>query len=299
MIRVGIVDCDTSHVVQFPMRLNHIEIDEEQWVDGAQVVCAYRGTSKVTPDETMDNYVGKLKEFGVEMVDSLEDMLGKVDAVCVESQEGSVHFDRAKPFIEAGLPVYIDKPFASSAADAKRIGALAAEHNVPLFSTSSLRYGLEVVDLVENEEMYGKVIGASAWSPASLHDRNPGLYHYGIHGVETLYALMGSGCVEVSCTFEEGTEVTVGRWADGRIGEMRGTRAGAHSYGFTAWCEKEVVTTSINAGYVYRELLKRMVAMFETRQAPLDINVTIELVAFIEAAMHSAQQGGATVKLAV
>ena len=299
MIRVGIVDCDTSHVVQFPMRLNHIEIDEEQWVDGAQVVCAFRGTSNVTPDETIDNYVGKLKEFGVEMVDSLEAMLGKVDAVCIESQEGSVHFDRAKPFIEAGLPVYIDKPFASSSADARRIGALAAEHNVPLFSTSSLRYGLEVVDLVENEEQYGQVIGASAWSPSALHDRNPGLYHYGIHGVETLYALMGPGCMEVSCTFEDGAEVSVGRWADGRIGEMRGTRAGAHSYGFTAWCEKQVITTSINAGYVYRELLKRMVAMFTTRQAPLDINVTIELVAFIEAAMLSAQQGGGAVKLAV
>jgi len=299
MIRVGIVDCDTSHVVQFSMRMNHIEIEEEQWVDGANVVCACRGTSQVTPVETIDNYVGKLKEFGIEMVDRPEDMIGKVDAVCVESQEGSVHYDRAKPFIEAEMPVYIDKPFACSAADARKIADLAAAHDVPLFSSSSLRYGLEIIDLLAHEEQYGKVVGASAWSPSALHDRNPGLYHYGIHGVETLYALMGPGCKEVSCTFEEGAEVSVGRWADGRIGEMRGTRAGAHSYGFTAWCEKQVVTTSINAGMIYRELLKQMISMFATRKAPLDINVTIELVAFIEAAMLSAQQGGKAVRLGV
>jgi len=46
-MRIGIVGVDTSHVVQFTMRLNHIDIEEEQWVEGAQVVAGFPGTSKI------------------------------------------------------------------------------------------------------------------------------------------------------------------------------------------------------------------------------------------------------------
>ncbi|MCD6359730.1 MAG: gfo/Idh/MocA family oxidoreductase, partial [Armatimonadetes bacterium] len=141
------------------------------------------------------------------------------------------------------------------------------------------------------------VVGASAFSPAGLHEANPGLFHYGIHGVETLYALMGPGCVELSCYFEDGGEVSVGRWADGRVGTVRGTRAGAHAYGFTVWGDKGVRLERIDAAYIYRELLKRVVEMFETGKAPLDIDETIEIVAFQEAALKSSRNGGAVTKL--
>ncbi len=297
MIRLGIVDCDTSHVVQFTKRLHHLDIPEDQWVDGARVVLAYRGTSRVTPEETIDNYTAQLVAMGVELVARLEEMLGRVDGVLIESQEGGVHLERARPFLEAGIPCYIDKPFACSTADAKAIAALAAQKGVPVFSASSLRYALEIQAL--QQEDLGPVIGADAYSPASLHPCNPGLFHYGIHGVETLYALMGRGCQEVTCVFSEGAEVTTGRWQDGRIGTMRGTRAGSHSYGFVAWCEKGVRPVTIDASYIYRERLKRIVQMFETGQAPLEIAETIEIVAFQEAALRSAQQGGVPVKLAL
>ena len=75
MIRVGIVDCDTSHVVQFTRRLNHVDIEEEQWVDGAQVVAAYPGTSAVVEQSRVDEYVAELCKYGVEIVDKPEDLL--------------------------------------------------------------------------------------------------------------------------------------------------------------------------------------------------------------------------------
>jgi len=299
MLRLGIVDCDTSHVVQFTMRLNHLEIDEEQWVDGANIVAAVPLPSAILEQEKIDEYVDKLKGFGVEIVSKPEDLLEmNLDGVCIEAVDGSVHLERAKPFLEAGMPLYIDKPFTTCSEDAKEILRLAKENEVPVFSTSSLRYGLEVVEVLEDKEgKYGKVVGANCWSPASLHDRNPGLFHYGIHGVEPLFTLMGAGCEYVQTIFRDGAEVTVGVWDDGRIGTMRGTRAGAHAYGFTAWCEKQVVTTSINAGLIYRELLKQMVKMFQTGQPPVDLQETLELVAFIEAAMESQAKNGAPVKL--
>ena len=300
MLKLGIVDCDTSHVVQFTMRLNHLEIEEAQWVDGANIVAAVPLPSAILPQENIDAYVAKLKEFGVQICEKPEDLLAMgLDGVCIEAVDGTVHLERARPFLEAGVPLYIDKPFTCSSADAKEILRLASASKVPVFSTSSLRFGLEVVDVLEDKDgQYGKVIGVNAWSPASLHDRNPGLFHYGIHGVEPLFTLMGSGCDSVWTVWQEGTEVTVGLWDDGRIGSLRGTRDGAHAYGFTAWCEKQVVTTSIDAGMVYRELLKKMVEMFQTGQPPVELQETLEIVAFIEAAMESGKNDGKRVKLA-
>lgn len=295
MIRLGIVDLSTSHVAQFTKRLNHIGIEEEQWVDGAQIVMAYRGSSVICPAETMDNYSNQLKEMGVQLVDRPEDMIGQVDGVLIESQEGSAHLGRLRPFIEAGVPCYVDKPFASSVADAKEMARLAASKNLPIFSSSSLRYALEIQALKQSD--LGRCLGAEAYSPALLHPANPGLFHYGIHGVETLYALMGRGCRSVWCVYSEGAEVVTGLWDDGRIGSMRGTRAGTHSYGYVAWMEKAVQQSTIDANYIYRELLKRIVEMFATGKSPLDIEETIEITAFQVAALQSAQNGGQKVDL--
>lgn len=298
MKRLGIVDFDTSHVVQFTMRLNHLEIEEEQWVESdCQIAAGYRGESEIVDPERVQEYTDKLVGWGVELVDRPEDLIGMVDGVLVESQGGREHLAKARPFLEAGMPVYIDKPFTCSVADAREIARLADENGVPVFSSSSLRYGLEVQEALADEEGLGQVVGAAAFSPASLHDENPGLFHYGIHGVETLYAFMGPGCREVSCFFEESGEVTVGRWADGRVGSVRGTRAGAHAYGFTAWGDKGVKISRIDAKHIYRELLRRIAQMFDTGQSPLDVSITIEIVAFIEAALKSAQNGGAVTPL--
>lgn len=299
MKRVGIVDWDTSHVVQFTMRLNHIdEIAEEQWIDSEyRVVAGYQGTSEITDDELMEEYKQKLTGWGVELVDDYHDLVDMVDAVMIESQSGYAHLEKARPFLEAGIPTYIDKPFVIDVADGLEIKRLAQENGTPVFSSSSLRYAPEVVEVAEGAEDVGEVVGVHAYSPAKLHPANPGLAHYGIHGVETMYALMGPGCVEVSCMSEEGGEVTVGRWADGRVASMRGTRAGAHAYGFTVWGDKGVRLSGISTQFIYRELLKRVVEMFETGEPPLDIDETIEIVAFIAAAYESAQKGGQPVKL--
>ncbi len=299
MIRLGFVDCDTSHVVQFTRRLHHVDIAEDQWIDGAQIVAAYPGKSDIVDQSRIDEYVEELRKHGVEIVDAPEDLLGKVDGVLIESNEGGKHRRHAEVFLPKGIPCFIDKPFTCSVADAKAIARMAEEAGVPVFSSSSLRYGLEIQELKAREAEIGRVVGADAYSPASIHPRNPGLFHYGIHAVETLYALMGPGCESVWCVFTGGAETVVGLWTDERIGSIRGTREGGHSYGFTAFCEKAVVAQQINANFIYRELLGRIVEMFQTGKAPLDIGESIEIAAFIEAALRSTQFDGKRVDLKV
>ncbi len=299
LIRIGIVSFDTSHAVEFTKRINHVDIPEEQWVEGAQVVMGYPGApSSFASEEVVSQRTRLLRDkYGVQVVDAPQEMIGKVEAILLEFQEGGLHLENARPFLKAGLPTFIDKPFTCSVRDAKELAKLAKSQGTPLFSSSSLRYAVEIQELKSRREEVGAVLGADVYSPASLNPKNPGLFNYGIHGVETLYSLMGPGCESVWCVSEDGWETTLGRWKDGRIGTMRGTRQGAHSYGFTAFCEKRVVPAVIDTRYIYRELLKQIVDMFQTRKPPLAMEETVEVIGFIEASMKSANRGGIEVKL--
>ncbi len=98
MIRLGIVDFDTSHVGEFTRRLNHIDIAEDQWVEGARVVAGVPGTSKIAP-ELIPKYTAEMEKYGVTLHDDPADLFGKVDAVMIESVDGSVHLDRAMPSV--------------------------------------------------------------------------------------------------------------------------------------------------------------------------------------------------------
>lgn len=297
MIKLGILDFDTSHVVEFTKRLNHQGIGEDQWVDGARVVIGCPGESKIMP-ERIPGYVAEMKKLGVPLVDKPEEMLGKVDGMLIESQEGTPHLQRAKPFLEAGVPCYIDKPFTCSLADAKKIAELAAKKNAPVFSSSSLRYAPELVEFVADTK-HGNIIGAVAYGPASLHERNPGLFHYGIHAVEILYTLMGPGCQRVTCTQERNADVVTGQWRDGRLATVRGIRSGKSDYGAIAFTEQGVKSVPIGTKYIYRELVRKIVDMFTTKKSPLDVGVTVEIVAFIEAALKSGNNHGAGESLGV
>lgn len=296
MIRLGMLDFDTSHCVAFTTRFNHAGVDKSQFVDGAKVVVGCPGESKLSP-ERIAGFTQEMKKLGVPLVDKPEAMIGQVDAMLIESVDGTVHLERARPFLEAGLPCFIDKPFTCSTADARKLIALAAKKKLPLFSSSSLRYAPEVAAFAQDAKP-GQLIGCSVYSPASLSPvpgRNAGLFHYGIHGVEVLYTLMGPGCQRVACTHEKGTDVATGTWKDGRIATLRGIRDGAAGYGFTAFSEKGVKHVTIKTDVIYRELCKKIVETFEKKETVLDPAITLEIVAFIEAANASADNHGAAI----
>ncbi|HEX3149063.1 MAG TPA: Gfo/Idh/MocA family oxidoreductase [Gemmataceae bacterium] len=295
MLKLGILDFDTSHAVEFTKRLNHKEIAEDQWVEGGQIVIGCPGESKLSP-ERIPGFTETLKKLGVPLVDKPEDMIGKVDAILIEAVDGSVHFERARPFLEAGIPCFVDKPFACSLADARKIVDLAAKKKLPLFSSSSLRFAPELV-AYNADAKHGKVLGVVCWGPASQHERNPGLFHYGIHAVEVLYTLMGPGCASVTCTSDKDVDVATGHWRDGRVATIRGTRTGPGAYGATVFAEKATTPLSIGTKDIYRELLRKIVETYTTGKPPIDIAVTVEIVAFIEAALKSANNHGMVQKV--
>lgn len=295
MIRLGMLDFDTSHVVEFARRLNHKGIAADQWVEGAEIVVACPGESRIMP-ERIPEYTKAIEALGIPLLNRPEDMIGKVDGMLIESQQGGAHWERARPFLEAGLPCFVDKPFTCSVDDARKLIALAERKHVALFSASSLRYAPALVSFRKDAQQ-GAILGALTYGPAPLHKLNPGLYHYGIHAVEILYTLMGRGCEQVTCVHEQGVDVVTGRWKDGRVATVRGIRAGRSDYGCLVFTEKGVHPVPIDTRYIYRELLREVVAMFRTGKAPLEVRETLEIVAFIEAALKSGENHGIVQRL--
>ncbi len=296
MIRVGLVDFDTSHVAAFTQRLNHVGVGPEEWVEGAKVVVGFPGDSEMMP-ERIPGYVEQFTGYGVPLAERSEDLLGQIDAVMITSQQGARHLPRARPFLEAGLPTFIDKPFAGNAADAAELLALSEAHNAPLMSCSALRWAPEVQEALRRREELGAIVSADVWTTAMLHPGNPGLLQYSIHGVEMLYTLMGSGCQSVQAVVTPGGEVVTGLWPDGRIGALRGIRDGAGGFGFTAHYEKGHHAATVQGGGYYREMLRQIVRMFETRQEPIPREEMHEAIAFCDAAAESMAQNGTPVSV--
>jgi predicted dehydrogenase len=301
MIKLGILDFDTSHTVEFTRRLNHTEgTPKEQYVEGAQVVIGCAGESKLSA-ERIAGFTEQMKKFGVTLVEKPGDMIGKVDGMLIEAVDGTVHYERAKPFLEAGIPCFIDKPFTCSVADAKKILELSEKKKAPVFSSSSLRYAPEVAQFATDAQQ-GKIVGCDVYGPASLSpipERNAGLYHYGIHAIEMLYTLMGPGCKRVTCIHDKGVDLVTGHWKDGRMATVRGIRDGASGYGFVGFAEKGIKAVTVGTGVIYRELLKQIVEFFKTGKSPVEPAVMLEIMAFIEAANKSGANHGAGESLQV
>ncbi len=292
MIRIGLVDFDTSHVVAFTQRINHIDVPPADRVNGGRVVAGCPGDSRMMPDR-IQPYAEQLRSYGVELVSTPEALIGRIDAVMIESQQGSRHLERATPFLEAGLPTFVDKPFAETVAQADAMISLAKRHRAPLMSCSALRYDPEVQRARDLVKEYGAILSADVWTSASKHPGNPGLLHYGIHGVEMLYALMGPGCRAVRCVSTPGYDAVVGMWPEDRLGFVRGIRKGEGGFGFAAHYEKGHYAAVIRGAAFYREMLRVVLEMFSTRSMPLDLAETREIIAFITAARRSEEAGGA------
>ncbi len=292
-LKAGIVGLD-AHARSWAAILNRPEAAGE--LADVVVVAGYPGGSPDIP-QSMDllaKGVAAFRQMNIEIVDSIDDLLQRVDVVMILSIDGRPHLEQAGPVIAAGKPLFIDKPMAGSLADAMKIFRLAEEAGVPCFSSSSLRFA-PGTQAVLTDPKVGEIRGCDAFSPCGLEPHHPDLFWYGIHGVETLFTIMGTGCKSVTRAQAENMEFVVGVWEGGRIGTFRGTREGPHTYGATVFGTKANVQSGKFEGY--EPLLVEIVKFFKTGKPPVAAETTLEILAFMEAADQSKRQGGCPVAI--
>ncbi len=294
--RAGIIGLDTSHVTAFTQTLNSESAGPE--FGGYKVVAAYPTKGSADMPASINRLAGfteKLRAMGVEIVDSEEALLKKVDVVFLESVDGRPHLELALPVLKAGKRMFIDKPISNSLAGAIAIFEASRKYNVPIFSSSATRFAPATRDIVEGRTKVEKVLGADTFCPAGTAIGHPDMFFYGIHGIESLFTVMGTGCREVVRFNTEGTDVIVGTWNDGRIGIYRATpQGGKGGFGGTVF-GKDIVEIGEFAGY--RPMLVEIIKFFQTGKVPVSPEETLEIFAFMEAADISKEKGGAPVSL--
>lgn len=120
-----------------------------------------------------------------------------------------------------------------------------------------------------------RVTGAVTCSPALLEKSHPDLFCYGIHGVETLFTVMGIGRESVVRNHTVETDVVVRTLKDGRIGTFRGRRSGQHSYGGMAFGEEGEASVGPYTGYL--SSLVKIVELFGTGIPPFSREEILEI----------------------
>jgi len=293
IIKLGIIGLDTSHSPAFFKMVN--DPDSPPEFRGFKVVAAYPygSTAIKSSNDRIAGYTEEAKAAGINITSSISELLDQVDCVFLETNDGNMHLDQAIEVFKSGKTVFIDKPIGATLAQTIAIMQLADKYNTVMFSSSALRF------VPQNQELrngkFGKILGADCYSPAVNEPTHADFYWYGIHGVETLFTVMGVGCKTVSCVTTEGSDVATGLWSDGRIGNFRGIRDGIHSFGGTAFTDKEIVQAGGYDGY--QRLLAAILKFFKTEKAPVPQKETLEIYTFMEAANESKRQGGKPVNM--
>lgn len=297
-LRIGIIGCDTSHCVAFAETFNNPH--GKSYVPGGKIVAAFKGGS---PDVTqsisrVENIVTNLQtKYGVKMYDTIEELCSNVDVVLLESVDGRPHLAQVKPVLSARKPVFVDKPCAASLADAMEIFRLAKAAGVPLFSSSSLRFAKDT-QAVHNGSI-GKVNYAETTSPLELEPHHPELFWYGVHGVESLFTVMGTGCETVRRRMgTNGLVEVVGTWSGGRTGIYREEKQKVYGANYHGIAKGEKGEARIGSFDGYAPLDEAIMNFFQTGVPPVPAGETIEIMAFMQAEQASKDADGAVIKLA-
>lgn len=289
IFNLGIIGTDTSHAGAFANLLNGGTIP------GAKIVAAYKGGSPdVESSRTrVDKFAEELRtKWGVEFVKDIPTLASKVDGILLLSVDGRVHLPQFRAALGANKPIFIDKPLASTLADALEIDRLAKAAGVPWFSASSLRYS-EITSSLAGPG----ILGAMTWGPGPFEEHHQlDLSWYAIHPIEVLFTLMGPGCEEVTRISGADADEISCKWKDGRIGTVRALRPYG-TYGAVVFRKDGVQESPSKPHTDYDALVREIVKFFETGKPPVPNADTLEIIRFMDAAQRSKEAGGKPEKL--
>ena len=292
-LKIAIVSLDTSHAGAFTKLLH--EPNNPDHVPGGKVIAAFAGGSPDIPKSIsrVPGFVKQMEGYGVKIAPTIAEACTGADAIMNVAVDGRAHLPHLREVVKvaAGKPLFVDKPLAANLAEAAEIYRLAKKHQMPMFSASSLRYAANV-----KLPKVGNVRLVTTASPCELEEHHQDLFWYGVHGVEMVYALLGTGCATVQRTQTANSEVTTGVWADGRVGIAIGLRNSGSNYSFQVYTDKGASGEPVKAGYA--PLIREVMKFFQTKQPPVSAAECLEVIAFMEASDLSKKQGGKAVSVA-
>ncbi|MFH0964181.1 MAG: Gfo/Idh/MocA family oxidoreductase [Planctomycetota bacterium] len=282
MLRVGIIGAENSHALAISTILN-----VKKKMPGARAVAIWGETRKLAKERARDGQIPRI-------VKNPAEMLGDVDVVMIDHRHGKYHLPAARPFLEARVPLFIDKPFACNAGEARRFLAEARRRRVPVTSFSVVRLYQGTQALAKEIRKQGRLVALSLTGPCDIRSKYGGVFFYGIHQVEVALELMGTDVREVKATRHHGNAIATLAFGSGALASLQFLKDAAYKFQATAACEKAVFSAPIEADNdPYLLGTRTWLTMARTGKMPYTFEELLAPVAVMAAIERSIRTGRA------
>ncbi len=221
--------------------------------------------------------------------DDPKEMIGNVDAVIVATDVGDEHVERCRPFVEAGIPMFIDKPLVNKEEDLKTFLQWRKE-GAHFITSSSMRYCKEYEPFYHNHYELGELVYICSPMPKKYET-------YGIHALEAMYPLLGQGFLSVRNTGTyERTVVHIKHKNGCNVNVIQGI--GMAGAGMTViGTQGSRYLQSGDSYYCFKKQLDLFVHWLRTGEEPFPFAESVELMKLVIGGLRSREEGGREVFL--
>ncbi len=270
-IRIGIIGAENSHTLGYAKMFN-----TDKKFPGLEVKYVWGETEELAR---------KAMESGPipNMVKNSLDMLGQIDALIVDHRHARYHLEAATPFVKAGIPTFIDKPFCYRVAEGKEFLAMARESGTPISSYSTIAHSDSTFDIADQIKSLGEINNIVRYGPADLESPYGGIFFYGIHLVQPLMYMFGEDIKVVRIN-------KYGKKAGAVVIFESGLEANllfsALHYGWETFVETKKGIVELKSRVTETEpdrCYRDMVEMFRTGKEPLSHESILKPIAVLEA----------------
>jgi predicted dehydrogenase len=275
-IRIGIIGAENSHTAGYGKMFN---VDKK--FPGVEVKYVW-GETEAFAKTAMEK--GSIPA----MVKDPKEMMGKIDALIVDHRHAKYHLEAATPFVKAGIPTFIDKPFCYRVEEGKRFLEMARKAGTPVSSYSGVAHSTTTFDIKERIKSMGEINQVVSFGPVDINSQWGSLFFYGVHLVEPLMYIFGEDIVKARITRTGNKAIGNLTFANGMLATLVFTQA----YKFEMYAEttKEIVPLDIGheeaePGKAYTD----MVEMFRTGREPRSHESILKGIAVLEALEKSLQ----------
>ncbi len=226
------------------------------------------------------------------IVDKPRDMLGRIDALVVDHRHPKHHLKAAWPFVEAGIPAFIDKPFCYRAEEGKAFLDMARKKKTPVTSFSVLPFWDGFLRFKQKLPTIGVPVSAFSWGPCDLKSPWGGVFFYGIHQVDILLHAFGYDVKSVLVTCNGPNATGQLFYPNGLILNMALLEKGAPGFGIAALGINGELHSPIVAGKSpYLRGTRLFIDMFRTGAPPMTREQMLRPVQVLEAMERSVRSG--------
>jgi len=286
MIKVGILGSDNTHAIAFSKLANFKDEKTGEYLFPDVKITAIYGTDKERTQEVAS--MGQI-EF---IAEKPEDLLHKVDAVMVVFRHGDLHAPYALPFIKAGIPTWIDKPFTIKISDALEIIETADKYNTLVTGGSSRKYDYDVLMLknsVESDTSMGKIISGVINHTASLTSEYGGLHFYGPHLAEMVMTIFGYDVKSVVADVSGENIIVIAKYDRYQV-VMQYLDKNPKCIGIV-YGEKKTIVREIDSSLAYRHGFAKFVEMLKTNKRPFPLEQLLAPTVLLNAIVKSIETG--------